>query len=689
VTSLVTAAAIFVFSGTLNAQQAAVPADAKQDTSKRIESAATNPVNPKLNSDNLVPLFFDVENEVVNGALSVSYDLQSSEGKQLVIGDLQIDERSFRLQLVKNNLLIYFPHNLFQSGLLEMITKSGRVRWVYRIPKNSLSDFAEDKEKILRTLKKQTGINIDEVKFAVVKMKEGSPEFWNFNENFRFCMTEEGKFGRTRICTPRYEIKKENSELKFVLAPVGLQPARVIVNNETAQLKSSYSTKIGEGVQFYSELSNGMSVDFYVVAPFFRMIDLVQLDSGDYSAVIEGSRPIGLHTEINQEKISRFFRFFGWYDTIGDKRFFYQTVIPKGKPGMSVRSEDGGGVFYQKLSITDVPTEQDRVFIDKYTPKVTYVNNAKVYVKAPDGGNLFTEQNTVESLKDSDFNYRWRFKATEWAAMAKSTLNVENSQKKYKVYYEMYRGFPREIGLRLGQVLGNSNSVSVMEGAFNYWFEDLFGSSNLLFSRLRWGISLKSNESINDVEIKIPRSDLPSSTVSIFSKLKFQTADLKYRLTPGIWGRDETAGLILSAMAMNFYDASNTMFGGGMFWARSMPKGFDEVLNIFPWLRYPKWVDVEAIMYVGGTNKRAALNPDFSPPKNFGNFSLNFHGKVLWSKRFFGELGFGLRSINYNRIYDRRVDGVSPPEIIEGVQYSAWNFNYYSLYAIVGVGVNF
>jgi hypothetical protein len=273
--------------------------------------------------------------------------------------------------------------------------------------------------------------------------------------------------------------------------------------------------------------------------------------------------------------------------------------------------------------------------------------------------------------------------------MSKSTLNIETTEKSYKAYYEIFRGFPRELGLRIGQVLGNSNSVTVVEGAFNYWFEDLFGSSHFLLSRLRWGISIKSNESLNDVEMKIPRSDIPSSTVSIYSKLKFQTLDVKYRFTPGIWGRDETAGLMFSAMSMSFYDASTTMFGGGIFWARSMPKGFDEVFNLIPWLRYPKWVDADAVMYFGGTNSRAALNSEFSPPKSFGNLSVNFHGKVLWSNRFFGELGFGLRSINYNRIYDRRIDGVSPPEVIEGVQYTAWNFNYYSLYALIGLGVNF
>jgi hypothetical protein len=102
--------------------------------------------------------------------------------------------------------------------------------------------------------------------------------------------------------------------------------------------------------------------------------------------------------------------------------------------------------------------------------------------------------------------------------------------------------------------------------------------------------------------------------------------------------------------------------GVGVFWARSMPRIFDQLFNIVPIMRYPKWVDAEYIQYFNSLNSDVSLG---------NNFALNFHGKVLWSQDIFGEAGFGLKQYS---VSDKSLNKKA---------------GFTSFYGTVGLGVNF
>jgi hypothetical protein len=149
--------------------------------------------------------------------------------------------------------------------------------------------------------------------------------------------------------------------------------------------------------------------------------------------------------------------------------------------------------------------------------------------------------------------------------------------------------------------------------------------------------------------------------------------DLKYRFTPGIWGRDPSVGAMLAYQTVEYgfrrsgidYLSTNTLAGAGVFWARSMPKVFDDLFNLIPIFRYPKWVDMEIVLYPVGLDatKDVLLNSAF-----------NFHGKVLWTPRFFGEASFGIKTYNYT---DSTI-GATGINIALGVAYGTF-----------GIGLNF
>jgi hypothetical protein len=201
------------------------------------------------------------------------------------------------------------------------------------------------------------------------------------------------------------------------------------------------------------------------------------------------------------------------------------------------------------------------------------------------------------------------------------------------------------------------------EGAFNYWFENAFGMRNYYLGRQRWGASIKAFRSLSEFQVG-----------DFSSVLQTSTFDLKYRLTPGLWGRDETWGVMSGFQGMSYADFKADIVGGGIFWARSMPRVFDDMMNTAPFFRYPKWVDLEFIYY-------PVILTSESKPKNFGNgtgnWALNFHGKLMWTKRVFGEAGFGIRNFDFNKEI-----GVSP-------NLSRLNFKFTSIYGTVGLGINF
>jgi hypothetical protein len=94
-----------------------------------------------------------------------------------------------------------------------------------------------------------------------------------------------------------------------------------------------------------------------------------------------------------------------------------------------------------------------------------------------------------------------------------------------------------------------------------------------------------------------------------------------------------------------------------------MPKVFDELLNEFRFLKYPKWVDMEFIYYTSPTDSKTRIK--------FPNFALNFHGKIIWSKYIFGEAGFGVKQYNFDNKTTRL------------------NMTFGSLYGTAGLGISF
>jgi hypothetical protein len=222
------------------------------------------------------------------------------------------------------------------------------------------------------------------------------------------------------------------------------------------------------------------------------------------------------------------------------------------------------------------------------------------------------------------------------------------------------------------------------EMGFNYWFEDVLGSDSLLLSRQRWGITSKYFRSISNLGIG-------AGTSAIFDSAN---VELKYRFTPGLWARTESWGAILGYQKIGYLtpykvnaatsttvqaDFGSELIGVGGFWARSMPKFFDDIFNIIPFMRYPKWVDVEFIYYPSALSSEVEMTQGIV---NEGNFVFNFHGQVMWSQRFFGEAGFGLKQYQYYK-------KIQTPAPVNGSTSVRTKLPFAAPFGTVGIGYRF
>jgi hypothetical protein len=122
-----------------------------------------------------------------------------------------------------------------------------------------------------------------------------------------------------------------------------------------------------------------------------------------------------------------------------------------------------------------------------------------------------------------------------------------------------------------------------------------------------------------------------------------------------------------------------------------MPKVFDNIFNWFPFMKYPKWVDMEFIYYFATNAANQTLEGseisefdrtlgNMLTGQGGANWALNFHGQVMWSKTIFGEAGFGIKG--YSVRWDK-------PGGTSADRDRRRRFDLTSIYGTAGIGIKF
>ncbi len=238
----------------------------------------------------------------------------------------------------------------------------------------------------------------------------------------------------------------------------------------------------------------------------------------------------------------------------------------------------------------------------------------------------------------------------------RAEIEIYDGNQKYLGFYEVFRGVPTELSYRVSGIIDSNGFVFTSEIALNHWFEKIFESQDSRWSKLRWGLSFKQFRTLTPVKVLLDDGSIDPMHISAIN------LDIKYRFTPGIWNRDETRGIMLSYQDTNYGPTRAPIAGVGWFWARSMPRVFNDLLNYFQFMKYDKWVDMELIYFPYSLSKDITLT---------GNYNLNFHGKIVWSESIFGEAGFGLKKYGFEDHPNNKLQDL------------------YTIYGTAGIGINF
>ncbi len=605
------------------------------------------------------PVYFESMDNLMP-SMDLEYDLTLKKGSSLKIGDVVIDDQSFFMALVpiskfhpkmssvvdakmasKPVLVFRWPEPLLLKGRAEVISRTGAVLWQYEIGEKDRKEWRDQLTQWKNELEEK-GVKTDKLskssafftQFGVVDIF--SKGFKQFRESFRFCLTQSQGRSQSRLCSQRYVLRGSSKTPQMTRIKTEVEP-RVVLQAASAPLKQTLPVSMEAPTNFFSELSGGESYEFIGIPNKLNLMDLSDTkDPNKLRIVAWGTQPTTESTILNPDNYSKITKAIGFESTIGDMRKFWEATISSEDPKIYLPGQ-GGGVFAQRFDLEQVPQAAARPYLDRYTPSGTYIDDVKIFGKKPADVKVTSLENSID-LNEKDPNYfTWHMKATERGEMNRAYLSMEFQGKAYKAFYELHKGFPRELSLRLSGMVGDIGNIFMGEGAYNHWFEDFFGWTDYWFARHRWGVSAKMFKSLTQLKID-DRGGTADITVT--------NIDLKYRLVPGLWNRDETLGAMLDYQDITFGRIKAPMIGAGAFWARSMPKVFDDIFNIAPIMRYPKWVDMEFIYYPLSLSSQVALQT---------NFAMNFHGKVIWSKHWFGEAGFGIKryAIIENQVQQR------------------------------------
>lgn len=592
--------------------------------------------------------YFDhIENGVIMPPIEFEYEL-SEDGSQLKVGNILFEKSTFDVALFPQSklhplldkvltaeqsklwtLLVLWPEALLSSGTLEILSQNGAVLWTENINTEEIEKWKEQ-----RTLWR-TKVNNLKGKMAKLPGFLGMPYalldveknglFSNVKGPFRFCFSNQQGESKTKMCSQFYGVKKVASGYQFGKIGQKSVEHHVKINGKLHPLKQSFPVDLVKPLMFQAQLSSGESYEFKSIPAPLRLTDIV--DTKNPSIVrLRGydTRPLLKLVVLNSDKEGDITKFLGFESTIKDSRVFWVAETPIKDTKIYLPGQ-GGGVFKQRLELSQIPVRQSRVYLHANTPKGTYIDGMKIEGRKQPASVVTSSENSVASDKKDPTHFTWNFKATETGKLNRSYLDVNFQGKNYKSYYEIFRGYPREFSFRTSGVASTDGMIILGELSYNQWFEDIFKLNNAAYTRQRWGVSGKYFKSLSDV-----KTDAKGGT----GALSAMVLDLKYRMTPGLWERDETLGLIGGYQNFTFGTASAAMLGVGGFWARSMPRVFDKIFNMIPFMRYPKWVDMEMIYYVMPMDSNIQLN---SP------LSLNFHGKILWTDTIYGEAGFGYK----------------------------------------------
>lgn len=607
--------------------------------SKALEESGLS--NQKGHDEYTRPLLFAPEdNGMQPENPQIRWDMDAA-GNKINLGGLKLDAASFGIKIdqvrrsrAPNDIRasaqgpesvvdfsFSWPALMITTGVVSIETIDGKATWTSPVTEASRAEW---RKKLLRykdsLLKVHVGAlwGFTDLPSSVLKsFRGGTP--------FRVCLSQDNsEFEKLKACSRSYNFQQVGKGRQVVPAGATVTPD-VSLNGKSIGSHGLINLPLKKKVEFKISFADTSSILFSSQPAALSLIDVVTSKDGK-EIILTGraAEPLG-----KKKILSRPETHF-WASSGIAEDTVWQIALPIETPTLRIL-----GAFnvpftflfrYEKL-----PKEADRVYIHEGASTGTYSAHPIMLGFSRKTATITSDEDFATKI--DDYHFEWHFAAPQIGERNRAKISIVGTNdhpSTWVAHHQLYRGFPFEASARLSGVLGGSGQLILLgEVAGAAWFESLGFTQSEIFSRQRWGLTARYFKALTAIE---------SSTGKTVSDFGAATADLRYNISRGIWNRDQLFGVMGSMERVTIAGLTGTLAGGGVYWARTLPRIFADLFDKFPLLDYSKYVDMDFAVYP------VSLSSDVNAGTSF---NLNFHGKVFWTPRVYGEAGFGMRYFKF------------------------------------------
>ena len=446
-----------------------------------------------------------------------------------------------------------------------------------------------------------------------------------------FCIDQTLDYGVINVCSDKLKLV----DGKFVPFRVSSE-VKIKVNGHksptNAQINIGKEDKVFE---LHVKFKSGMK--FYIKDRVRRIdIDNVSLNLNDKRIGISGKKSERRDTESSlRDKFVHY---------LSERNYYRDNLLPDMDWPQELTDVDmefaptsqGAGLQLYGISIEELPEKEFKVKLDDAAPIATYSREVvlKGY-KSPEEKVFGVRKGALKLHPDKE-RFLWTFQTPEKGQYNKD--HIVYSQTKGEKYFfsrRIYRGHQRSISA--SAALSSSTDLSVVPG-YNlnaeYWPETLYNRHPLVFQR--WGFALNKFQTLSDFSV-------PGSTTRI--SVDWTNIDIMARFNKGVRPVQSTFGAALRYFvpAMNLstnVDMTPHLLGMGVFWHTAPQKVVDDIFNIVPFFRYPKWMEISLYLYP------MTMTPNFSLGLAF---SYHARGRLYFSQNWYFDASFNVTSVAFRR----------------------------------------
>jgi hypothetical protein len=529
------------------------------------------------------------------------------------------------------NVYFTWPEILSRNGTISIETISGEVRW-----KQVYTEEDHKSWESVRADLKASGSPIikDRLKmaWAWIDVPKGPMDFLRKGGIFRMCLSQMGDDETSlKVCAKPLRIGQLKGHLMTKpVARTGHQ-GNVFFNGKPIGTSGVVNFPADRLAKLKVEFTDESFAEFSTKPADPELLDAIESPDGQNIILTgHGAKPLDQAKVISKPDDTF------WSATGLARESIWQVSISMEAP--TVRILGSFNVPFTMLFTHDrLPKESDRIYIRPTRSSGTYSESPVLKGFSP-MANLVASSERKAKATDT-YHFDWTFAAPAKGAKNHALIKVKNRKTKqvWVAQHDLYRSYPYEASLRAAGIVTTDGPIVFLgEISTAGWFESLGGLQDEIVSKQRWGLAAKYFRALT------PLDAANGVEVTDFSVANF---DLKYNLLPGIWHYDELVGVMASVEHITLAGHLVDLGGVGAYWARTMPKIFNDLFNIASVFNVPKYVDMEFLYYPYAIT--AGITPGSS-------YALNFHGRVFWTQRFYGEIGFGIRQYQFT-LPDRTV----------------------------------